>query len=69
MNSQDTDRIQAGEGMDIPEDDIAEPEEDEIDEPDEEEMKEDAEWSFPVPDVITDEMLGGEEEEPEEVLP
>ena len=77
MNSQDTDRIQAGEGMDIPEDDIVEPEEDEIaepdeddiDEPDEEEMKEDAEWSFPVPDVITDEMLGGEEEEPEEVLP
>ena len=77
MNSQDTDRIQAGEGMDIPEDDIvepeedeiAEPEEDDIDEPDEEEMKEDAEWSFPVPDVITDEMLGGEEEEPEEVLP
>ena len=62
MNSQDTDRNQTGQGMDIPEDDIGEPAEEEI--------QEDDAWTFPVPDLITDEMLGGEEEEePEEVLP
>ena len=56
MIDQEKDRNPVGPGEDIPGYDSAEAEE--------------AEWSFPVPDVITDDMLGGgEEEEPDEDLP